>query len=326
MLSNVKRGENMLIAQFTEMCLFTTSFDNDTTPTKVIVTYTKDHVFDHPEQKVSSDTLEVSLDPDTDALKKVDITMHSSPVSAFDMGAKYDAWFSERFGYDVQLLYIGGNSRKVLGNMPPSVAGQQRSEKEMKGNGNASSSWLGNITSTATSLLGSVTGKDQHEGIDQGIAFADVAPYLVISTRSWENAARRVQGEDLDIGKFRPNIIVDGALDEYEEDYWAELSIGSGDSPVKLILTQNCARCNSLNVDYSTGKVGEGESGKILKKLMGDRRVDPGAKWSPVFGRYGFLAKVPEGREAPVVRVGDEVSVVRRNKDRTAFGKCFSSS
>ncbi len=310
----------MHVSGYEEMCLFTTAFDNDTMPTKVIVTYTKDHVFDHPDQKVSSDTLEISLDPDTNALKKVDITMHSSSVIGFDMGSAYDAWFSERFGYEVQLLYIGGNSRKVLGNMPPGVAGQQRSEKETQGN---SSSWLGNITSTATSLLSTVTGKEQHEGIDQGISFADVAPYLVISTRSWENAQRRVEGEELDIGKFRPNIIVEGADDEYEEDYWAELEIGG--SGAKIILTQNCARCNSLNVDYRTGKVAEGESGKILKKLQSDRRVDPGAKWSPVFGRYGFLARTPEGKEAPAIGVGDEVNVVRRNKERTAFGK-FSSS
>ena len=139
--------------------------------------------------------------------------MHSSPVMGYDMGGKYDAWFSERIGYQVQLLYVGGNSRKVLGNMPPNVAGQQRAMQDANGGIPASSSWLGNITSTATSLLSTVMGSDQHEGIDQGIAFADVAPYLVISTKSYENANRRINsaGEQLDISKFRPNIIVDGA-------------------------------------------------------------------------------------------------------------------
>ncbi|KAK5275048.1 hypothetical protein LTR40_013745, partial [Exophiala xenobiotica] len=83
----------------------------------------------------------------------------------------------------------------------------------------------------------------------------------------------------------------------------------------------NCARCNSLNVDYATGKVAEGESGKILKKLQSDRRVDLGAKWSPVFGRYGFLARVPEGKSAAVIKVGDEVKILKRNRERTRFGK-----
>ncbi|ETI22934.1 hypothetical protein G647_04728 [Cladophialophora carrionii CBS 160.54] len=314
MLFDVKQGKNMHIAYHVEMCLFTTAFDDATTPKEVIVTYTKDHVFDHPEQKVSREALHVSLDPATEGLDEVEVTMHSSPVIGYDMGEKYDAWFSERFGYEVKLLYIGGNSRKVLGNMPPHVAAEQQSGSS----GSSGSSWLGNITSTATSLLRSVTGGG-YEGVDQGISFADVAPYLVISTKSWENAQRRLDGsgEVMDISKFRPNIIVEGAEEDFEEDFWAELEIG--DAGAKIVLTQNCARCNSLNVDYNTGKVSEGESGKILKKLQSDRRVDPGAKWSPVFGRYGFLARIPEGKEAPAIKVGDEVRVVKRNKERTRF-------
>jgi glycine hydroxymethyltransferase len=318
MLFDVKQGKNMHVAYHVEMCLFTTAFDDATTPKEVIVTYTKDHVFDHPEKKVSAEALHVSLDPATEGLDEVEITMHSSPVVGYDMGEKYDAWFSERFGYEVKLLYIGGNSRKVLGNMPPDVAAGQQSESPVTGSG---STWLGSLTSTAASLLRTVTGAG-YEGVDRGISFADVAPYLVISTKSWEDAQRRLDGsgEVVDISKFRPNIIVDGADAAFEEDYWAGLEIG--DDGAKIILTQNCARCNSLNVDYDTGKVGEGESGKILKKLQSDRRVDPGAKWSPVFGRYGFLARIPEGKEAPTVSVGDEVRVVRRNKERTRFGKC----
>lgn len=319
MLYDVTQGKNMHVAHHVEMCLFTTSFDDPTLPKKVIVKYTKSHVFGKPEDaKVAPEDLEFELDPVTERLEEFEITMHSSPVVGYDMGAKYNDWFSERFGYPVKLLYIGGNSRKVLGNMTPSETARQRAEQE-SANG-ASSTWLGSITSTANSLLRTVTGNEDHEGVDQGISFADVAPYLIISTKSWESAQRRLEGsgEVMDISKFRPNIIVDGAADEFEEDYWAELTIGES-SDIKMILTQNCARCNSLNVDYNTGKVGEGESGKILKKLQSDRRVDPGAKWSPVFGRYGFLARSPEAK-APVVKVGDEVTVSRRNKERTKFG------
>ena len=315
MLFEVKGGENMHVSHYPEMCLFTTAFDDESggTPRKVVVAYGKDHVFDQPEKQVSEEKLEVDLDPETAELREVEITMHSSPCVGYDMGEKCDSWFSERIGYEVKLLYIGQNSRKVLGNMPPGAVGQAKS-----GSG---SSWLGNITSTASSLLRTVTGADP-EGVDQGISFADVAPYLVISTKSWENAQKRLpEGEEMDISKFRPNIVVEGAEEEYEEDYWAELEVGG----VKLILTQNCARCNSLNVDYKTGKVAVGESGKILKKLNSDRRVDQGSRWSPVFGRYGFLARVPEGKEAPVVTVGDEVTVSKRNNERTRFGKSLHS-
>lgn len=326
MLYHVGKNKNMHISEFTEMCLFTTAFSgNEGVPDKVVVTYNKDHTFDRPEQKVGSELLEVDLSPQTEGLKEVDVMMHWSPCVGYDMGEKCDRWFSERFGYDVKLLYIGDNRRKVLGNMPPSVAGRQRDGLvQSNGGGSGSGSgWLTSITSTASSLVNAVVGSggdSQYEGIDQGLSFADVAPYLVISTKSWENTTRRLpEGEEMDISKFRPNIVVDGATEEFEEDFWAELAVG--EQGTKIILTQNCARCNSLNVDYSTGKVAEGESGKILKKLQSDRRVDAGAKWSPVFGRYGFLARVPEGKTAAEIKVGDEVRVVKKNETRTKFGK-----
>lgn len=319
----------MHIAEFTEMCLFTTAIvgDGSSPPTKFTVIYTKAHAFANPSQEITdANPLEIDLAPDTQGLDEFQITMHSSPTVSYDMGAKYNEWFSERFGYQVKLLYIGENRRKVLGNMPPSVSGRQRDEQnqgqatgETAGAG-AGSSWLSSITSTTSSVVGALLGgAKQYEGEDAGLTFADVAPYLIISTRSWENAQKRLPaGESMDITKFRPNIIVDGAESEFDEDFWGELQIGSDGA--KIVLTQNCARCNSLNVDYDTGKVGESEAGKILKKLNSDRRVDPGAKWSPVFGRYGFLAKVPEGKSAAEIKVGDEVKVVRRNTARTSFG------
>jgi uncharacterized protein YcbX len=199
--------------------------------------------------------------------------------------------------------------------MSPNVAGQKQSTAGGGG-------WLSSVSSAATSLVSSVVGGAKGtEGQDEGLSFADVAPYLVISSKSWEEAQSRLpEGEVMDISKFRPNIIVEGAAEEYEEDFWAEISIG--DQGAKIVMTNNCGRCNSLNVDYNTGKVGEGEAGKILKKLNSNRRVDPGTKWSPVFGRYGFLAKVPEGKSAAEIRVGDEVVVVKRNENRTTFGMC----
>ncbi|KIW10166.1 hypothetical protein PV08_11127 [Exophiala spinifera] len=339
MLYKVDGGENMHVSKQTEMCLFTTAFDDPENPTKVVVKYSLDHTFDRPEQKVSADDLSVSLTPDTADLDTVEITMHSSPCVGFDVGSSHNKWFSDRFGYEVKLLYIGSNRRKVLGNMPPGVAGPQQDTSSSTpasasaGNGNGGNGWLGSLrtaTATASSLVTSLTGSGSstktsswtYDGVDEGISFADVAPYLVVSETSWRDAQRRLpDGEVMDISKFRPNIIVEGAESEWDEDFWAELRVGSD---AKLVLTQNCARCNSLNVDYATGKVGAGEAGKILKKLQKDRRVDPGAKWSPVFGRYGFLAKVPEGKSAAEIKVGDQVTLLKRNSERTRFGKSLS--
>lgn len=79
-------------------------------------------------------------------------------------------------------------------------------------------------------------------------------------------------------------------------------------------------RCTSLNVDYDTGKPGEGAKGEVLKALQKDRRVDPGHKYSPVFGRYGFLQRGEDGvvKDA-VLSVGDKVEVTKRNVERTVF-------
>jgi uncharacterized protein YcbX len=178
--------------------------------------------------------------------------------------------------------------------------------------------WLSSIASNIP-LLNSPS---PAPGVDAGIAFSDCAPYLIVTEKSWENAAARLPpGEDLDISKFRPNIVISGAEEAFEEDYWGELSIGE----LKVVLTQNCSRCASLNVDYKTGRVGEGEAGKILKLLQRDRRVDLGAKWSPIFGRYGFLEDMGEGegvgREERRVKVGDEVMVRRRIEERSRFGE-----
>lgn len=281
------------------MCLFTTSiiFPSEADSGRIIVEH-------HAPGSEKPKRLEVPLLPDVEklGLEEVKINMHYSPTVGYNMGKQYNDWFSECFGYEATLAYIGKNRREILGNMPPS--------KALEGKKPQAKSWVSTIIGSATT-----------PGIDEGIAFSDCAPYLVVNEKSWENAQKRLpEGEELDISKFRPNIIVSGTDEEFEEDFWAELEIGQG---LKLVLTQNCARCNSLNVDYTTGKVGTGESGKILKKLQSDRRVDPGAKYSPIFGRYGFLDTI-DGETR--ISVGDEVRVSKRNEERTRFGKSFPGS
>lgn len=151
---------------------------------------------------------------------------------------------------------------------------------------------------------------------DPGITFADVAPYLIVTTASLASTSSLLPaGQEMDVRKFRPNIILADAEAPWAEDFWAQLTINSS---ISLVLTQNCARCASINVDFATGKPGTAESGSILKKLMKDRRVDKGTKFSPVFGRYGFVSGKGDGK---LVRVGDEVRVTRRNEERTTFGE-----
>jgi uncharacterized protein YcbX len=58
-----------------------------------------------------------------------------------------------------------------------------------------------------------------------------------------------------------------------------------------------------------------GESGNLLKKMMRDRRIDRGNKWTPIFGRYGFPVNRGE------IAVGDEIAISVRNEDHTVWSK-----
>jgi len=258
--------------------------------------------------------IEIPLEPDVKDLGEIEVTMHGSPTKAYRMPDEINSWFQTHFGYSnpVILAYLGSHYRPVL--MSSSHAGRDATTATTAG-----SSWLSSIANTATTLLAPITGATA----GKQITFADCAPYLVCSSASLPSLhARLPEGQQMDISKFRPNIIISGAKEAWEEDYWAELSITSSKSAEATVIDciHNCGRCKSINIDYATGKPGTGEEGKILAKMQKDRRVDPGMKYSPIFGRYSFLRAESEGH---VVSVGDRVEVSRRNEEGTRFGKSF---
>ncbi|KAL8869384.1 MAG: hypothetical protein Q9198_007902, partial [Flavoplaca austrocitrina] len=162
---------------------------------------------------------------------------------------------------------------------------------------------------------------DEVKENNEGITFADCAPYLVVTQESIDDVTERlVEGVQADVTKFRPNIVLEGATSAYEEDFWGAISIlPESDHSMDIVLTQNCIRCQSLDIDYTTGAFGKGEEGTVLKKLMRDRRVDQGKKYSPVFGRYGFLADKNGSLATQMVKIGDEVRVSKKNENRTRF-------
>ncbi|KAK4495575.1 hypothetical protein PRZ48_012843 [Zasmidium cellare] len=246
----------------------------------------------------------IPLEPDVSKLKETTIAMHGSPCTGYEVGKEYDQWFSKCFGFDVELIYVGVNRRTVLGNLSPNE--QQ---------GQSASSWISTITRSLPGISSLSSSHEDENHHEQGLALSDVAAVLVVSQTSLNHVKRLLPSDVLpDIRKFRPNIVVGGASEEFVEDFWAELSIGTDDK--KVLLTQNCNRCVSLNLDFDNGKFADGPEGKVLAGLAKDRRVDPNAKWSPVFGRYGFLGRVAHGKG---IEVGEEVKVVKVNNERTAF-------
>ena len=245
-----------------------------------------------PSHPLQLQTLELPLDPDMTRLEKAHINLHNSPADAYLMGGEYDAWFTACFGFETVLVFIGDGKREVLGTMAPGA------KRESRG-------WLSSVSSY---VLGTPSQDEPY------LTFTDCAPVLVTSETSLNNVRqRKPEFADLPMYKFRPNIVVDGE-EEWSEDYWGEVTLGGGEED-RLVLTANCGRCSSLNVDYGTGRTAAGELGTVLKTLMKNRRVDDGIKWSPIFGRYGFLA---ENKELDIA-VGDSVQVTRRLSERCVW-------
>jgi uncharacterized protein YcbX len=287
-----RKLKNMHVPSYPSMCLFHTSIQND----KIMVAYRAPGL---AASAPATSEIEIPLKPSTFAkLKTVLVNMHNSSSTAYDMGAQYNDWFSKHFGFKVILAYYGGNTRQVLGNLPSRPATDTPKPRS--------------LISTLLSKFPVIGPIFMPE--DEVIAFNDCAPYLVITEKSTEEVTSRLpDGVEMDITKFRANIILKGSQIAFEEDYWGEILLGDS---AKIILTANCGRCVSLNVDYETGEVGTGRAGGVLKLLSKDRRVDPGVKYSPIFGRYGFISKASEGK---VLAVGDPVVVSRRLGERTRF-------
>ncbi|KAF2853941.1 hypothetical protein T440DRAFT_487222 [Plenodomus tracheiphilus IPT5] len=282
--------KNMAIGKHPEMSQFLQTIHEDS----VTITYL---AYGDTEK---SSNITIPLEPSTEKLEPFEINMHSSPTSAFKMPEKYNTWFSSRFGYDVLLAYLGPNRRAVLfQNMQPLEP-------------DPLTRFLKKYIPFASSYVEKIMGLHQTE--QWKIGFADCAPYLICSQTSLEDVSSRLpEGEEMDITKFRPNIVIEGAFEAYQEDYWGKVKINNG---AELTMAHNCVRCKSINVDYATGKDGEGESGNVLKKLQRDRRIDIGAKWSPVFGRYSFW---DPKRPSQMVRVGDRVNVSKVNEGLTVW-------
>jgi uncharacterized protein YcbX len=227
--------------------------------------------------------IEIPFSPDLESLDKLTIEIHTDPTyPAYRMPDDINNWFSECFGYPVILAYLGD----ALG---------------IKIENEKAKNWISTIKPIIPTL-------------DSAINFSDGAAILLASESSLEDLHPRLGGEKAVLEKFRPNIVVDGEGAAWDEDFWGEVKIGK--IGLTIVLTANCARCTSINVDLDKGRMGEGESGKLLKKMMRDRRIDPGKKWEPIFGRYGFPTHGGE------IKVGDEVVVSRRNKEHTVWSEC----
>lgn len=124
------------------------------------------------------------------------------------------------------------------------------------------------------------------------VSFADGSPLLATSTASLHDLRRRAGIDDLSMGRFRSNLVIEGA-EAWAEDRWTELEIGDA----VFAVVKPCARCVVTTVDQNTGeRCPEGEPLRTLATFRRD------ALGKPIFGQNLIPWKF--GR----ISVGDEVS------------------
>ena len=139
-----------------------------------------------------------------------------------------------------------------------------------------------------------------HAGPGEATAFADAYPVTLASAaslrrlRDWVAETALERGEapraPLAVERFRPNLVVDGDLEPFEEDGWRRVRVG----PVEFRVVKPVDRCVLTTIDPTTLERGH----EPIRTLARHRKWD-GATWFAV-------QLVPESRG--VVRVGDEVT------------------
>ncbi|XP_065194643.1 mitochondrial amidoxime reducing component 2-like [Sycon ciliatum] len=130
----------------------------------------------------------------------------------------------------------------------------------------------------------------------QETSFANFAPYMLCTEQSRVDISSRV-GQELEMARFRPNIIVSSALPTpYQEDNWTDIQI----SNVSFYMMKKCGRCPMTTIHPQTG---EKTGPEPLKTLREFRLETSDARYanSPIFGIQ--IGAEQEG----AIRVGDDV-------------------
>ncbi len=136
--------------------------------------------------------------------------------------------------------------------------------------GNLASEWLSRFLETPAHLVRMYEKEmrkvrsDSPSAPPSQVSFQDGFPFLVISAASLADLNNRLE-EALPMNRFRPNIVVDGAL-PFEEDRWQSIKIGD----VVLEFDSPCSRCVITTIDQNLAIAGK----EPLKTLASFRLVD----------------------------------------------------
>lgn len=168
-------------------------------------------------------------------------------------------------------------------------------------------------------------------GISGTVGFADVYPLQVASMASLNDLNLRLAERcrpEVDIERFRPNIVIEG-ITAWEEDSWlvvAFISVAQHEGKVVVDILCRCARCRVPNVASDTGTQDLNEP---WQTLMSFRRIDPGITYKPCFGMLGTprLGTSPFSQEDPTMLLGHiQVGDYMRVEECTAKHRYLTST
>ncbi|KAF2001893.1 hypothetical protein P154DRAFT_521365 [Amniculicola lignicola CBS 123094] len=172
-------------------------------------------------------------------------------------------------------------------------------------------------------------GSKKQIGRDASTCFADLFPVLVGSEKSIAELNERLEkaeGLNIDVRRFRPNILVRGT-EAWDEDRWKSISLsakpasnspfpwwkfGMGKRGLDLDVVARCARCHVPNVDPESAEEHKRQPWDTLMKY---RRVDPGIKFKPCFG----MLCVPRGNGGQI-ELGMKLEVKATGEHRYIIG------
>jgi len=131
---------------------------------------------------------------------------------------------------------------------------------------------------------------------EHGFGFADGFPLLVANQASLDDLNARLVAKgkaSVPMNRFRPNIVIQGEWEPYDEDLTIQVSVGD----ITLAFVKPCTRCPIPNIDQQTGERFD-EPGQTLASY---RVVEAGV----VFGQNAIVNAFPGAR----LSVGDEVKI-----------------
>lgn len=151
----------------------------------------------------------------------------------------------------------------------------------------------GRIWSTADPELPAVLGEDLGRPVQlrsDAALMPDLPDSLLVITRATHAAVRDALGGDLDVRRFRTNLLVDLDAKAYAEERWEGRTLRVGD--VELELLHPCERCVIPTRDPDTQR----KNPEVLRWLHREHR-----------GLFGINARAPR---PGTIRAGDTVALL----------------